>query len=410
VAHYTATVKQYTISFINYDNTPLQSTLVEYGTTPAYTGETPVKPNTDQYTYTFNGWDPAVADVTGIATYTAQFSSSVNQYTVTFYDEDGTTILQQSKWDYDATPAYQKENPTKAGDAQYSYTFAGWGNGIQSVTGDTSYVAKYTQTVNQYTVEFYADEAKTQKLYSNEFYFGSTPAYEGATPTKEGDAQYSYTFAGWGTDGIKTVTADTAYVAQFTQSVNKYTVEFYADEDKTQKLYSNQFEYGATPTYSGETPTKEGDAQYSYTFAGWGTDGLKTVTADTAYIAQFTSSVNKYAITFEVKGNPSLNYTVNDVPYGTVVNDLAELVKAALGNTFEDDNYIYTYAGLEDVTPDDIVTGTATYYVLYTAEPKVISGFDQVGDAARATKVVENGVIYILRDGKKYNLTGAEVK
>ena len=76
------TVNQYTIKFNNYDGTQLQSSQVNYGATPAYTGATPTKPSTAAYTYTFNGWSPAIATVTGNATYTAQFTEQINQATV----------------------------------------------------------------------------------------------------------------------------------------------------------------------------------------------------------------------------------------------------------------------------------------------------------------------------------------
>ena len=76
------TISQYTIKFNNYNGTQLQSSQVNYGATPAYTGATPTKPSTAAYTYTFNGWSPAIATVTGDATYTAQFTEQINQATV----------------------------------------------------------------------------------------------------------------------------------------------------------------------------------------------------------------------------------------------------------------------------------------------------------------------------------------
>jgi hypothetical protein len=49
--------------------------MVAYGETPAYNGETPVKPAEGTTTYNFIGWDPQIAPVTGEATYTAQFEA-----------------------------------------------------------------------------------------------------------------------------------------------------------------------------------------------------------------------------------------------------------------------------------------------------------------------------------------------
>ena len=64
-------------------------------------------------------------------------------YTITFVDEDGTTVLQQSNYKPGLTPAYKGETPTKKGDAQYSYIFSGWSPEITAVTGNTTYTAQY---------------------------------------------------------------------------------------------------------------------------------------------------------------------------------------------------------------------------------------------------------------------------
>ena len=66
----TFSINQYQVSFTNYDGAELQSGMLDYGTMPAYTGATPIKPATAQYTYQFAGWSPEVATVSGDAIYT----------------------------------------------------------------------------------------------------------------------------------------------------------------------------------------------------------------------------------------------------------------------------------------------------------------------------------------------------
>ena len=84
------TIPNYTISFLNYDGAILQSSLVATGDMPQYSGETPLKPATAQYSYVFSSWSPDLSPATRTATYTAVFDSIVNQYTLTLSAENGT--------------------------------------------------------------------------------------------------------------------------------------------------------------------------------------------------------------------------------------------------------------------------------------------------------------------------------
>lgn len=74
----------------NGDGTVDDTTYVAYGQTPSH-AEGSKEPTLDT-AYTFTGWDPAVVAVTGTATYTAQFSSSVRTYTVTVPADPGYTV------------------------------------------------------------------------------------------------------------------------------------------------------------------------------------------------------------------------------------------------------------------------------------------------------------------------------
>ena len=80
--------KKYTVTWKNYDGSVLETdTGVVHGTTPTYNGATPQKAEDENFTYTFNGWSPALEAVTGDVEYTAQFTAVSKRvdptYTVT---------------------------------------------------------------------------------------------------------------------------------------------------------------------------------------------------------------------------------------------------------------------------------------------------------------------------------------
>ncbi len=72
----TYTPPTYTITFANWDGTELQTSQVEDGTLPEYTGATPERPEDEQYTYSFNGWTPTIVIASADATYTATYTAT----------------------------------------------------------------------------------------------------------------------------------------------------------------------------------------------------------------------------------------------------------------------------------------------------------------------------------------------
>ena len=353
-AEYTSTVNTYTVTWKNEDGTILETDkAVAYGTTPKYNGATPTKTGDAQYSYTFTGWSPEVSAVTGDVTYTAEYTSTVNTYTVTWVDEDGTVLETDKNVPYGTVPTYDGAMPTKTGDAKHTYTFSGWSPAVSEVTGNVTYTATYTQTVNTYTVTWKNEDGRV--LETDEAVpYGTMPQYNGATPTKAADAQYTYTFKGWSPE-VSAVTGNVTYTATYTQTVNTYTVTW-KNADGTVLETDEAVPYGTMPQYNGATPTKAADAQYTYT--GW-TPEVSAVTGNVTYTAEYTSTVNTYTVTWKNEDGTLLE-TDKAVAYGTTPSYDGETpTKAA------DAQYTYTFKGWSPEVSE--VTGDVTYTAEYTS-------------------------------------------
>ena len=129
------------------DGNELKTDKLAEGVMPAYTGTTPTKTATAQYLYTFsNTWSPAIAAVNGNAVYTAQFSQTLQKYTVTWENDDHTILETDEYVPYGETPRYDGKTPEKAPTKEYTYTFIGWNREIAAVTGKVTYTAVYKAT------------------------------------------------------------------------------------------------------------------------------------------------------------------------------------------------------------------------------------------------------------------------
>lgn len=132
-------------------------------------------------------------------------------YTVTWVDDDGTVLKTEDVAAY--TLPNNSEPPTKAADAAFTYTFAGWTPLTTSVNRDVTYTATYTKTVRSYTVTWL--NADGTKLETDENVpYGTVPTYDGKTPAKAADGEFAYDFAGWDQE-IAEVTGDVTYTATF---------------------------------------------------------------------------------------------------------------------------------------------------------------------------------------------------
>ena len=286
-AMYNETVNKYLVTFVDENGDVLEEREFEYGKTPFYSGETPTKDNTAENTYSFAGWDKEIVAVTEDVTYTATYSAEKNKYRIIFRDLEGNVIF-EGMFEYGEVPVYAGETPTLAGDAQYSYEFAGWDRELAPVDGEATYRPRFNQSVNKYTITF-QDEAGNV-LQSGKLEYGATPVFEGKEPLPEDDAQYSYK-GSWDKE-FAAVTGDATYTYIVTKSTRTYTVTF---KDGDTVLATGEYVYGEVPSYNGRIPHKAPTKQFVYSFAGWDRD-ITAVSGDTTYTTKYAETPNTFGV------------------------------------------------------------------------------------------------------------------
>ena len=277
IAQYSATQKQtvkyYTVTFMNYDGTVLTTDVVVEGGTAHYEG-TPIRHETEEYTYTFSGWDKPLTNITSDCVRVAQFTETAKQvtklYTVTFLNYDG-TVLTTDQVEFGGTASYGVSDPIRPETTEYSYTFSGWDKPLTNITADCVRIAQYTETakeiINHYLVTFKNyDGTILDEVVVVE---GGNATYGGQTPTRPATSEFTYTFTGWDKP-LTNITSDRICVAQYSNTYIEYTVRFLDYEG--QPLYEDIVHYQESATYYGETPTKPASGTHHYTFKGWDKD------------------------------------------------------------------------------------------------------------------------------------------
>ncbi|MBE6529933.1 MAG: hypothetical protein E7680_04985 [Ruminococcaceae bacterium] len=311
-----------------------------YGTTPQYFG-TPTKDPDERNVYTFAGWSPELVPATANTTYTALWSSSPRLYTVT-WDVDGAQT--SVSLPYGALPQFEG-TPTKAQDAQYTYTFIGWSPEIVPVKSAAVYTALWQPVRRFYTVTWDVGDGKP---LSELLAYGDMPQYSD-TPIKAPDERNIYNFTGW-SPKLVPVTGNTTYTALWEPSPRPYTVVW--DLGGTNRI-TETYLYGETPQFEG-TPTKEQDERNTYTFAGWLPE-ITSVTANATYTAIWNSSPRLYTVTWNVDGAQ----TSVSLPYGVLPQYEGTPTKEPDGQN------VYTFAGWSPEIAE--VTANVTYTAIWSS-------------------------------------------
>ena len=253
--------------------------------------------DTAQYEYTFTGWSSNSGTITAEETITANFNRVTNSYTVTFYDENKTTVLDTLTDEYGTSIIYSGEEPTKLADNTYTYSFECWETADgeeyelsgKTITSDLALYARYSATYIEYDIADIPAQVEIRKggeelTSSDTLHYGDvveitytvTPHYN----------MTEFEVAGASLLAIHAnkymVTGDLAVI--YSEEIQTFTVQW-LNYDGT-VLETDKVAYGSIPEYNGETPVRESIDKYVYTFTGW-SPNITAITSLTSYVAQY---------------------------------------------------------------------------------------------------------------------------
>ena len=349
---------RYKIAFIDDSVSPIieyEQKRVEEGVTPIYSGSTiPSKEG-----YTFEGWTPTPYPADKDETYRPVFEIIRVPHTITFEDsndEPFTTVPSPVTYNNNLTrilfntdlfnnPYIYYEDIDGSHTINFEYTNKDFQtriifnsieiNGQTYSELNTWYDVNITSnatirlnTTVQYYIQFMQDNSTLSTLWCNK---GDTPEYSGSTPTKTG-----YDFIGWEPE-IYVANKPQIYQAKF--KIKTFTIRF-LDYDGS-VLETQTVNYGTTPVYGGETPTRK-----DYIFNGW---------TPTLYPADknqdYTATYRKITFAINLYQNSSENNRIDKTEYLTSVGEIEGYLRQETNiinptivieyNKVIDFNYIY---------------------------------------------------------------------
>lgn len=376
----TETPKFYTVSFLNADRALLQKVDVKAGETAAYTGEDPTLPSDIGHTYVWTGWDKQLGNVQSNFATLATYESRVRMYTVSFYQEDGTTLIGSVQTAYGAA-AVAPVAPEKAATDEASYAFSGWDKDISKISGDLSVKAVYKATAKTYTVTFLSEDGSTT-LGTDTVEYGKAATYHGDTPTKASSAQYSYAFHGWD-QPIDKVTSALSVKALFEKTEREYSVTFHNGDDSIFGAVQ-QVKYGAAASLPAANPTKASTERKEYRFKAWKQD-VSLITGDLDVYPDFYEDNRYYTVSFIVEG---VKVGERSLQYGEdAVYDETAWGAPAKAST---DELTYAFSGW-DHTLTSVASSFEAHAVFASNERQYDVTFHYDGDDASKTYVAKVG-------------------
>ncbi len=261
--------------------------------------------------------ETSVTIVAGETTTTTLHLSRLDHWTVTFLNEDGSTISTQDV--SDGYTVSKPADPTKEG-----YNFSGWRTSPTAtssfdfntpITADTTLHAKFGIKTYKITFNYNGGTVGTATSTTVDADYNTSPTVPTTAPTRTAPDGSAYTFMnGWNESpdattilaGLDPATADKTYYAVWSPKV-KVTFDYNGGTNagSTKKeVYPNKDTAPEVPA-STEEPSKSG-----YKFMGWASTSNATVADNTVSTTPVSADTTYYAVWL-----PAYNITYVSTPY-----------------------------------------------------------------------------------------------
>ena len=287
----------------------------------------------------------------------------INTYTIRFVDWNDQELKSE-------TVEYGKSATAPADPSREGYTFTGWDKEFTNIQSDLIIRAQYA--ANTFTVRFV--DWNDQELKSETVEYGKS-ATAPVDPSREG-----YTFTGWDKE-FTNIQSDLTVKAQY--AIQTFVVKFVDWDDK--ELKSDTVEYGKSAIAPAD-PSREG-----YNFKGWDKE-FTNVQSDLTVKARYTIQ------TFTVK---FVDWDDKELKSETV-----EYGKSATAPT-DPSREGYTFKGWDKEFTN--VQSDLVVKAVYEKNPD--EAIDEINaENVVSQKVIRNGQLLILRNGKVVNVLGQSVR
>jgi uncharacterized repeat protein (TIGR02543 family) len=314
------------------------------------------EPNTG---YSFVNWsgdltgssNPATIVMDADKLITANFTITVNTYTLNITASDGSVTKTPDQATYD-----NGTTVTLRAMANTGYSFASWSGDASGTTNPTTVVMDGNKsvtanfTINTYTLDITATNGSVAKTPDQASY------NHGTTVTLRATANIGYTFTGWSGDASGTTNPTTVVMdgnksitANFT--INTYTMDITAINGSVAKT-PDQASYN-----HGTTVTLRATANTNYTFASWSGDASGT-TNPTTVVMDGNKSVTANFTVGPDETEPTVTQQ-SPAPDSIQVslNSLISLHVVDAGDGVDPDSVIITVNG------DIVYTGNTADYI-----------------------------------------------